>query len=184
MALVQLEPGARARAWFKNDRPSLAIAHHAGLSQMTGTRNDFSATQPWAHHLGTLKSVGNATSCLISTSCLCRMGTGHACAPLKVAAEHEKLSVGNVTPHPKRVGLPAPRMRWSRPTPRSGLQPESGQQHTSKAARAAHTLGVGHARATCMSPQQRYNTIAQFKPSLAKRCKLPTAMTKCLLSHL
>ena len=120
MALVQLEPGARARAWFKNDRPSLAIAHHAGLSQMTGTRNDFSATQPWAHHLGTLKSVGNATSCLISTSCLCRMGTGHACAPLKVAAEHEKLSVGNVTPHPKRVGLPAPRMRWSSPDPPLG----------------------------------------------------------------
>ena len=87
---------------------------------------------------------------------------------LKVAAEHEKLSVGNVTPRPKRVELPAPRARWSRPAHRSGLQPESGQQHTSKVAQAARTLGAGHARARCMSPQQKYDTIVQFKPSLAK----------------
>ena len=54
-----------------NDGLSLAIAHHAGVSQMTGTRNDFSATRLWAHHPGMLKSVGNATSGLINTSCLC-----------------------------------------------------------------------------------------------------------------
>ena len=114
MPSAHVRTSARARL-AHNDGLSLAIAHHAGLSEMTGTRNDFSATRPWSHHPGRLKSAGNATSCLISTSCLCHMSTGHTCAPLKVAAEHEKLSVGNVTPHPKRVELPAPRVRWSRP---------------------------------------------------------------------
>ena len=79
MLSADVHTTARARP-AHNDGLSLAIAHHAGLSQMTGTRNDFSATRPWVHHLGTLKSVGNATSRLISTSCPCHMSTGHTCA--------------------------------------------------------------------------------------------------------
>ena len=46
MALAQHKPGARARL-VQNDGLSLAIAHHAGLSLMTGTRNDFSAMRLW-----------------------------------------------------------------------------------------------------------------------------------------